>query len=424
MIIKKLIKCLILLIYINSAITFGQSSGDEQGNFRMGVSQVNITPELPVLMSGYSQRETPFTGVNDDLYASALFFSDGKTKSLLITADLIGFNFEFIDELKQLISSEIQIPSDNIIISAVHNHGGPSLRTQGNKAYKKDSEKYVKTLKKKLVSMSVEASKELVPFRMGIGKSFCTMNMNRRAELYDGSIGLGKNPDGPCDHDLGVVKFEDMNSNILAVLINWPCHATVGGKDNYQITGDWPGAAARYIKEHAGNDIIVGITAGASADINPVYGPGIHFKHIEIVGYHVAKEAWKAISNTPVYPVNSMQVSNALMTFPGKKVSTSYFPQTTFESGPDIEIRLSVLKIGNLVLAGVSGELMTEIGMQIKDQSPYSNTFIVTHCNGSSGYICTDKAYTEGGYEIVVSRLMPGVEVPLVKKFLELIYSF
>ena len=424
MITKQMFKCLILLIYIGSGITFGQSSVNEQSNFKMGVSQVNITPEFPVLMSGYSQRETPFTGVNDDLYASALFFSDSETKALLITADLIGFNFEFIDELKQLISAEIQIPPDNIIISAVHNHAGPSLRTMGNKAYKKDTEKYVKTLKEKLVSISVEASKELVPFRMGIGKGSCTMNMNRRTELYDGSIGLGKNPDGPCDHELVVVRFEDLNSNILAILINWPCHATVSGKDNYQITGDWPGATARYIKKHAGKDIVVGITAGASADINPVYGPGSILKHIEVVGYHVAKEAWKIFTDTPVYPVNSIQILNTMMTFPGKKVSTSYFPQTTFESGPDIEIRLSVLKIGNLVLAGVSGELMTEIGMQIKNQSPYSNTFIVTHCNGSSGYICTDNAYTEGGYEIVVSRLMPGVEVPLINKFLELIYLF
>jgi len=41
--------------------------------------------------------------------------------------------------------------------------------------------------------------------------------------------------------------------------------------------------------------------------------------------------------------------------------------------------------------------------------------------NGSSGYICTDKAFTEGGYEVKVTRLMPGAEMPLTSKVLQMI---
>jgi hypothetical protein len=98
-------------------------------------------------------------------------------------------------------------------------------------------------------------------------------------------------------------------------------------------------------------------------------------------------------------------------------------PQKTYESGPDVKIRLSTLKIGDLVLAGISGELMTELGMEVKNQSPYTGTVVITHCNGSSGYICTDKSFTEGGYEIKVTRLMPGAEEPLISKMLEIIHS-
>jgi hypothetical protein len=60
---------------------------------------------------------------------------------------------------------------------------------------------------------------------------------------------------------------------------------------------------------------------------------------------------------------------------------------------------------------------MTSIGMKIKEQSPYSNTIIVTHSNGSTGYICTDEAYKEGGYEPMVSRTMPGVEKIILTTF-------
>ena len=47
---------------------------------------------------------------------------------------------------------------------------------------------------------------------------------------------------------------------------------------------------------------------------------------------------------------------------------------------------------------------------EIKSESPYRNTIIITHCNGNSGYLCTDAAYPEGGYEAMVSRTMPGTE--------------
>ncbi len=76
------------------------------------------------------------------------------------------------------------------------------------------------------------------------------------------------------------------------------------------------------------------------------------------------------------------------------------------------------MKIGSIVLAGVSGEVMTTIGMKVKEQSPFRNTSIGTHCNGSSGYLCTDEAYQQGGYEPMVSRTAPGVEKIIVDNLL------
>ena len=112
------------------------------------------------------------------------------------------------------------------------------------------------------------------------------------------------------------------------------------------------------------------------------------------------------------------------MSFPGKKSGNSDFPQTSYEPAPDNEVRLTVFKIGDLVLSGVSGELVNEIGMNVKNRSPYANTIIVTHCNGSSGYIVTDKMFPEGGYEVRVTRMMPGVEKPLADKFVDMIHQF
>ena len=413
---------LISLVSLFPIFSFSQNSSILSSQVKLGVSQSNITPGIPLTMSGYDARKTPFTGVHDSLYASALYFSSGGNKALIITTDLIGFKTELADDIKKLISDEINIPAENIMLTAVHNHGGPAIKTYES-ILTPANEDYIRTLMAKLTQLAVKASKNPVPFLMGIGKGHCTMNINRRAEFADGSIWLGRNQDGPCDHEVDVVRFEDMNHKTLAVLINWPCHGTASGQENYQITGDWPGATSRFIKKQAGKEIVIAITAGASADINPIYGPGNDFNEIEAVGYQVGKEAWKTFAQTSTYPVKSLELTTASMTFPGKKACKDQFPQESYESGPDVALRLNVIKVGDLVLAGISGELMTEIGLEVKDQSPYSATIIVTHCNGSGGYICTDKAFTEGGYEVKVTRLMPGAEKPLINKLLEMIRS-
>ena len=71
-------------------------------------------------------------------------------------------------------------------------------------------------------------------------------------------------------------------------------------------------------------------------------------------------------------------------------------------------------------MAGISGELFTEIGMNVKNRSSV-NTTIMTHCNGASGYICTDASYMEGGYEPQVSPFMPGSETEFENTLVDLI---
>ena len=284
-----------------------------------------------------------------------------------------------------------------------------------------ENERYVEHLKDKLVMVSVEATVKMHPFRMGLGKGRCAMNINRRAIFADGGIWLGRNQDGPCDHEVAILKFEDLQGDLVGLHINWPCHGTSSGQDNYQITGDWPGAAARFVGKQLNGETVIGITSGAAGDINPIYGPGDNFHEIEAVGFNLAKEVVKVLPGIETLPAGTVNAMQKTICLPGKKRGESRFPQNEYEAGPDVEIRLSAMKIGNTVFAGISGEVMTEIGMEIKAKSPYSGTILITHCNGSSGYICTDEAFGEGGYEVQVTRLMPGAEEEVMQELTELI---
>ncbi len=276
---------------------------------------------------------------------------------------------------------------------------------------------YLADLKKNLVSVAVEAFNRRVPVTIGSGKGKCKMNINRRARHSEGGIWLGRNPDGPCDHGVDVVRLDNAKAEAMGLMVNWPCHATVGGQENYLITGDWPGAAKRYVNKNFKQDLPVAITAGASADINPIYGPGNDFKDIEAIGLVLGEEIVKVAGKINTQKGGTVHTIQREIEVPGKEKTATRMPGEKIIEGKPVKLRLSVMKIGSIVFAGISGELMTSIGMKIKEQSPFSNTIIVTHSNGSSGYICTDEAYKEGGYEPMVSRTMPGVEKIILTTF-------
>jgi hypothetical protein len=68
--------------------------GDEAA-WRAGVARVNITPELPIWLSGYAARTKPAQDKLDDLWAKALVLEDADGgRAVLVTMDLIGIDRE------------------------------------------------------------------------------------------------------------------------------------------------------------------------------------------------------------------------------------------------------------------------------------------------------------------------------------------
>ena len=71
---------------------------------------------------------------------------------------------------------------------------------------------------------------------------------------------------------------------------------------------------------------------------------------------------------------------------------------------------MQALRLNDAVLVGAPGEVFVEIGLEVKDKSPLSNTFFVAYTNGCVSYIPVPEAYREGGYE--VSRAYIGYRLP------------
>jgi hypothetical protein len=56
----------------------------------------------------------------------------------------------------------------------------------------------------------------------------------------------------------------------------------------------------------------------------------------------------------------------------------------------------------------VQAEVVTNIYYHLKKESPYANTIMVTHNDGSKGYIPEDAAYGRSTFEVGATRFQQG----------------
>ena len=77
--------------------------------------------------------------------------------------------------------------------------------------------------------------------------------------------------------------------------------------------------------------------------------------------------------------------------------------------GKPTEVEVQVIALGNdLAWVSLPGEIFVELGLAIKQDSPFPHTIIAELANGSIGYIPTRRAYTQGNYEVVSARCAEG----------------
>jgi hypothetical protein len=57
------------------------------------------------------------------------------------------------------------------------------------------------------------------------------------------------------------------------------------------------------------------------------------------------------------------------------------------------------LAAGDMAICAIPFEVFVEIGLELKDKSPFAHTFTISHANGSNGYLPTAKQHELGGYE-------------------------
>ena len=68
------------------------------------------------------------------------------------------------------------------------------------------------------------------------------------------------------------------------------------------------------------------------------------------------------------------------------------------QSTPDY-LETMVVRIGDIAIVGLPGEMFCEFGLEVRKKSPAKHTIIVGIANGDAGYFPTKKSFAQGGYE-------------------------
>jgi len=404
--------------------SFSQEVG---GILRAGVAAIDITPDLPVQMGGYSARTALSKGVHDRLIARVTAFENNGKRLVLVSCDLWDIRGDAIFRyLQKPILREFDLKEDELFLCATHSHASPSLAVD-EKTGHPNNLKYTEKVKTKLINVIRDALTTMAPVHYGAGFGYSPIGMNRREMRPDGGMRIGRNPYGVTDKEVLVMKLAKPDGSNVAALINFGCHATSLGSRNLQISGDILGYAEKFVERIIDNGLIAPLFTGASGDVNPWFTNLREFNtdsgwtpETILLGNMLGTEVVHIFRD--IKTLNSkgeIKTVSKTIEVPGKIQGDPVYKDT----GLTETINIIAARVGDVAFVGFNVEMLTEIGMAIKDASPYKHTFVITHCNGYNNYLPPAHLFKEGGYEIMRSSFAPQAADIVVKEALRMLYS-
>lgn len=391
--------------------------------FRIGAAKKEITPSLPVELSGYIRRFGKATGIHDPLLANFLSVEKEGKQVLFISLDLLFFDNDFSLKTRKKISEELKMEEKNILIAATHTHSAPGIHPFRNiDSRDKNWEEQVFDI---LIQGSRETFQNLIKATVGTSLGFTFIGKNRRIER------------GPVDPYFPILCFFDERELPLAVAANYGCHPVVLDERNLLISVDYVGYFRSYLNEFFSSDIVTLFYTGACGDVDPVSRGS--FSAAEKLGKTLAEEALKEIKKMKfnsdieikteevsfkipyewlpdpeeakdIYEKTlshyegavkkgdkeAMKIQKAFLLWAEdlkKKANESKLPSC-------LECKLQCIKLGDAVFLSFPFELFSSISLVLREKSGIENLFMVGYANGYNGYLPDESSYAEGGYEI------------------------
>lgn len=393
-----------------------------------GFGRSDITPRKGTRLVGYGGRDEGNIGIHDPLTARALVLESESGTHAVISLELCYVNEETVRATREELAQRFDLDPVRVLIATTHTHGGPDDRM---------AENWERPLSNIIGDAVGDAMNALQPIRLGSGSGF----------LYGHSINR-RWLDRPVDPAVAVLRIDDAQGQTLGVIANYACHAVVMGYDNFSVTGDWPGYAARFIEEEMGSETTCLFFQGGAGDINPLvegvrqqlrgartvraigevsayYGPyddpdqynigdrgGGTFTECAELGLAFKEEVLRVArrivtTDAPGQIWSESYRVDATKAQDEPEPKAAYAPYSMETERPDVgerfkSVEIALLGIGDIVLITEPGEVLSETAVRFRIRAQlmgYRSVMLVSYANDWLLYLPEFDTFDEGGYE-------------------------
>jgi putative membrane-bound dehydrogenase-like protein len=384
--------------------------------YKVGVAQIDITPDYPVRLSGFGFRRAESEGVTQRIWSKALAIEDKSSKPVvLITVDNCGVPAHLVNELASRLEKKAGLPRDHLSVTATHTHTAPMLKGMLAtlfgmpipKEHQERIDRYTAEFTDKLEQVALAALADRKPSQLFWGIGTVGFAANRRTA------------NGPVDHDLPVLVVRDLKGNTQAIYVSYACHCVT--LSNNKISGDWAGFAQQAIQDAIPGAVAL-VSIGCGADSNPSpRGKGDDVDLAGRQGGEVAREVTRmmggylspihglvaAVRQTIELPLADLPTRDEWAERAKRQDAVGYHARVQHDRldrgeaiKRSIDYPIQTWKFGNaLAMVFLPGEVVVDYSLRLKRELDAQRIWINAYANDDPCYIPSERILREGGYE-------------------------
>ncbi len=400
----------------------------------VGAAVVDITPDYPVRLTGYGNRQQEAETAAVRIHARALAIGPkDDLQAVLVTVDNCGIPAEMTEAVHRQLEQRLgaRLPRERFAVSATHSHSAPWIRGFAPNIFATVPEdhaarlaRYESELTEKLVQVALQACSSQRDAAISLGFGEAGFAMNRRVLTEGRWSGFGETPDGPVDKRVPLLAAHDRDGKLIALLANYACHCTTETGDFNQISGDWAGFAADFLEaEHPGAVALIAIGCGADANPSPRGTHDMARQH----GRTLADEVQRLLPSlrriSPRITARMARIDLPLAGVPGEAELLLQAEQPGVAGSrarwfleqlkqnipvpttiPDYPVQTWCFG-DDLAMVFLGGEVVVDYALRMHDMFDGSRLWINAWSNDVPCYIASARLLREGGYEVDSSML-------------------
>jgi neutral ceramidase len=387
---------------------------------RVGAAAAELSADDSMVIAG-GIGPGKATGQEGKLRAVAVVLEKHHVKLAIVACDVLMMTRRTLDPVVAEIEKTTGIPAANVLINCTHTHHAPSTM----RVHDYDLEPlFTQRVRQAIVQAMQRAATNLAEARFQFSLGQLNVGQNSRQLLDDGLIyWIGPRTNfvratGPFDPDLPLLAFRGSNDQWRALIFNHSTH-TIGTRQPGRRSPSIYGLAAQEIEAETG--AVVSFLEGASGSTH----------NLDLTGDECIRQIKGAVERTlrevADRPVERLAAIKRPLKFrvrqfdeatedaavtrycrkyaPGSagmiaRVFRTMRSELAPQRGEERETWVQVMRIGDVALVGVPAEYFTQLGLDIKNRSPFRHTYIAELANDWIGYLPNLEGHKLGGYQV------------------------